>query len=377
MATESKPRKHARGDGSTTQKTDGSWWAVVPLPADPTTGKRQRWWQRATPNTEKGAEQTRRRMLNEVASRPAPSTRYRLGDWLAAWVERRQGQLRPNTAKFEQQAIDRLAPLADIWLDALTPARIQAWVDAEALIYAPKTMQTRLAVLRAALTLAVDLELLPRNPAARVRTPRVPHTERPILTIDQSRALLALVDGTVYAPVFGVALTLGLRLGELLGLRWSDIDIDAGRLSVRRQSLRRPGHTDLDAPLKTPAARRTVPLPAPVVALLRRHRDRQRLALGRSQDLVCTSARGNPFHPSTVSQVWRRTYRAEVGAPEGMTFHDLRHSAASLLAAQGVPQPAVMAILGHTTPIMTAHYQHASEQSLDEAAAAIGRALDG
>jgi integrase len=60
-----------------------------------------------------------------------------------------------------------------------------------------------------------------------------------------------------------------------------------------------------------------------------------------------------------------------------MTFHDLRHSAASLLAAQGVPQPAVMAILGHTTPIMTAHYQHASEQSLDEAAAAIGRALDG
>jgi integrase len=370
------PRTHAKGDGTTIQR-GAQWWAIVPLPAAPD-GTRRRWWQKASPNTETGAEQTRRRMLREVATQPRPVTRTRLGDWLASYVARRAGQVRPNTVLYEKQAIARLEPLHALWLDAVTPARVQAWVDGEvAAGYAPQTIKGRLVVLRAALSLAVDLELITRNPATKVRGPRVLHTEHPILTAEQARALLAAVEDTIWAPVIAVAAALALRQGEALGLRWADVDLAAGRLTVRRQlQMAHDGHggKDLDAPLKTPGSRRTVPLPAPIVALLTRHRDRQRLATGRAPMLVCTNARGEALHPRSVNQAWCR-YRDQIGAPAGMTYHDLRHSAASLLAAQGVSQPVVMALLGHTTPTMTSHYQHASQAGLDEAAAALGRAL--
>jgi integrase len=372
------PRAHVRGDGTTVCR-DGQWWAVVPAPPWPD-GKRRRVWRKATPNTETGAEQTRRRVLTEIATRPPPVTRVRLGDWLTQWLARRDG-LRPNTILYERKTVVRLEPLARVWLDDLTPARVQAWVDGEvAAGYAPQTIKGRLVVLRAALSLAVDLEVITRNPATNVRGPRVLHREHPILTIDQARAVLAIVDGTPYAPAIAVAAALGLRQGEALGLRWADVDFNAGQLSVRRQmQLKHNGERgakDLDAPLKTPAAQRTIPLPSSLIGLLTRHRDRQRLALGHACELVCTNRQGEAMHPRSVNYAWCR-YRDKIGAPAHMTYHDLRHSAASLLAALGVPQPVVMAILGHTTPVMTAHYQHASQAGLDEAAAALGKALEG
>jgi integrase len=370
------PRKHAKGDGTTVQR-GSQWYAVVPEPpgAD---GKRRRWWEKATPNTETGAEQTRRRMLREVASRPRPIDRYRVGHWLDAWLARREG-LRPNTVRYERQVVRHLAPLHGLWLDSLTPVRVQAWVDDQAARYAPKTVMGRLAVLRMALGQAVDLEMLTRNPAARVHGPRVVRADHPILTPDQARALLAAVEHTPYLSLFAVA-ALGLRQGEALGLRWADVDLDAGSLTLRRQ-MTRPldgarGAKLLDAPLKTPAAYRTVPLPAPIVAALRRHRDRQRLLYGREVALVCTNQRGEALHGTTALIAWYRV-RDQIGAPAGMTFHDLRHSAASLLAALGIPQVVIMKMLGHTRPTMTASYQHASEAGLTEAADALGKALEG
>jgi integrase len=370
-------RRHAKGDGTTALK-GGQWWAIVPEPPDPTTGKRRRWWLKATPNTETGAEQTRRRMLREVASRPRPIDRYRVGQWLDAWLARRE-HLRPNTVRYERQVVRHLAPLHGLWLDSLTPVRVQAWVDDHADRYAPKTVAGRLAVLRMALSQAVDLELLTRNPAARVHGPRVVRADHPILTPDQARALLAAVEHTPYLALFAVA-ALGLRQGEALGLRWADVDLDAGSLTLRRQ-MTRPldgarGAKLLDAPLKTPAAYRTVPLPAPIVAALRRHRDRQRLLYGREVALVCTNQRGEALHGTTALIAWYRV-RDQIGAPPTMTFHDLRHSAASLLAALGIHPSVVAAMLGHTRIQQTANYTHATESALVEAATAMGKALEG
>jgi integrase len=371
------PRAHARGDGTTVLR-NGQWWAVVPAPPWPD-GKRRRVWRKATPNTETGAEQTRRRVLTEIANQPPPVTRARLGEWLTSYVARREGQVRPNTLLYERKTVVRLAPLARVWLDDLTPARVQAWVDGEvAAGYAPQTIKGRLVVLRAALSLAVDLEIITRNPATNVRGPRVLHREHPILTIGQARAVLAAVEGTPYAAAIAVAAALGLRQGEALGLRWADVDVQGGRLAIWRQmQLKHNGERgakDLDAPLKTPAAQRIVPLPVPIRELLARHRDRQRLATGHTPMLVCTNRQGEAMHPRSVNYAWCRV-RDQISAPAHMTYHDLRHSAASLLAALGVPQPVVMAILGHTTPVMTAHYQHASQAGLDAAAAALSTAL--
>jgi integrase len=373
------PRAHARGDGTTVLR-GAQWWAVVPAPPWPD-GTRRRVWRKATPNTETGAEQTRRRVLTEIANQPPPVTRVRLGAWMASYVERRVGQVRPNTSLYERKTVVRLAPLARVWLDELTPARVQAWVDGEvAAGYAPQTIKGRLVVLRAALSLAVDLEIITRNPATNVRGPRVLHREHPILTIDQARAVLAAVEGTPYAAAIAVADALGLRQGEALGLRWTDIDLDGGHLAIRRQmQLKHNGERgakDLDAPLKTPAAQRTVPLPAPVRALLARHRDRQRLALGHTPLLVCTNRQGEAMHPRSVNYAWCRV-RDQVGAPAHMTYHDLRHSAASLLAALGVHPTTIQAILGHTSPVQTSHYTHTSPDLLDAAAAALSTALQG
>lgn len=363
--------KHARGDGTTIQR-DGQWWAVVPLPA--VDGKRRRWWQKAQPNTETGAEQTRRRMLREVSTRPAPSTRQRLGAYLADWLARRE-HLRPNTVRWERRAVAQMAPLAHVWLDALTPVQVQRWVDDLATRYAPTTVAGRLTVLRMALGVAVDLELIARNPATRVRPPRIPHSERPILSAAQARALLANVEDTPYLPVFAVAVAIGLRLGEALGLAWSDVDLDGARLTVRRQPMRQlDGSWDTEAPPKTPAGTRSIALPSAIVAALHRHRDRQRL-LGHTCGLVCTSRQGRRLHAGTVAAVWLRE-RERIGAPAGMTFHDLRHSAASLLAAQGVHPSTVQAILGHTTMAQTGHYTHAAPESISEAAAAMDRLLE-
>jgi integrase len=367
--------RHRRGDGTTIQRGE-QWWAVVPARPGPD-GQRRRLWRKASPNTEAGAEQTRRRLLIEAATAPPPVARVTVGAWLDSWLARRTPDIRPNTRRYAAKAIDALAPLHAIWLDALTPARVQAWVDEHAATHSPHTVKGRLNVLRAALTLAVDLELITRNPAARVRSPRIVSAERPILTADQARALLALVDDTPWAAVFGVALALGLRRGEALALRWSDIDLDGGWLTVQRQAQNRyDGTVDVAAPVKTRASRRVVPLPAPLADLLRRHRDRQRLARGRLSEYVSPGRYEAPFHPDSVREVWLR-YRARIDAPAGMTFHDLRHSAASLLAAQGIHPSIAAGVLGHATISQTAAYTHADRAGLVAASEAMARALNG
>ena len=206
------------------------------------------------------------------------------------------------------------------------------------------------AVLRTALGQAVKWNLIPRNVAALVDRPRVPQHELRHLTADEARQFLASVSDDRLAALYITAISLGLRRGEALGLHWEDVDLDKGRLVVRRAVQRVAGALQV-VELKTKAAYRSINLPAVTVTGLRAHRARQlqeRLLAGstwQETGLVFTTRIGTPIDPRNYKRAFDRAL--ERAGLAHMRIHDLRHTAASLLLAQGVSPKMISEILGH------------------------------
>src|SRR4029453_8055936 len=217
------------------------------------------------------------------------------------------------------------------------------------------------ATLRVALGDAVELEELPRNPAevsrrkGRKRGAQAPKKRVQPLSKAQIEALHIAVADERLRALFLVALACGLRRGELLGLRWRDIDWDAQRLYVTNQLVEDkangPRRLDL-ATVKTDGSERAVDLPDEVVQSLIAHRDRQvfekqsALNLWQDRDLVFCSDFGGGIETTTLYRVWDRVRKA---AGISVRFHDLRHTTASILLAQGVSPWDVSKILGHAS----------------------------
>ena len=199
------------------------------------------------------------------------------------------------------------------------------------------------------------------------------------MTPEQARTFLDSVRGKRLEALYTVALALGLRQGEALALRWTDIDMEAGNVTVRAGLQRQGGKLVLVEP-KTPRSRRTIAAPPIVVAALRSHRSRQlqdRLAAGSEwQDLdfvFCTQA-GGPLDSRNVTRDFQRAL-TKAGLPH-MRFHDLRHSCASLLLAQGVHPRVVMETLGHSQIALTMNtYSHVIPALQREAADRMQAAL--
>jgi integrase len=199
------------------------------------------------------------------------------------------------------------------------------------------------------------------------------------LTREQAQTFLSQVAGDRLEALYVLALATGARQGELLGLRWEDVDLEAGRLAIRHTLSRIDG--SLGDP-KTARGRRTVPLPPFVVTSLREHRRRQleqRLAAGRrwvDGGFVFTTRTGTALHSKNVLRAFQAAL--ERAALPRVRFHDLRHSAATLLLAQGVSIHEVSWMLGHASIAITADtYGHASEASERRTAAAMQAALTG
>jgi integrase len=174
-------------------------------------------------------------------------------------------------------------------------------------------------------------------------------------------------------------LFLGLRQGEILGLRWADVDLEAGTLAVTQALQRVDGKLFLKAP-KTEKSRRQLTLPASVVSALRAHRDRQafeRQAVGnhwKESGLVFTTTIGTPIDPRNALRIWQKLL-ADARLPR-RTFHVTRHTAVSVLINEGVPLKVIQEILGHSVLSTTADvYGHLFPQAFTEAAEAMERAL--
>ena len=238
-------------------------------------------------------------------------------------------------------------------------------------------------MLRNALNWAIKAGLIVRNPAALADPPRLEDAEVVPFTPAEARALVAATEETAdrLAALFRVALTLGLREGEVLGLAWDDVDLDAGRLRVRRAVQRIDGTLTLKEP-KSDKSRRTLRLPPSLVAALRAHRDRQafeQAAVGerwRDSGLVFTTRTGGSLDPRNAIRSWHRFLAAN--GVERRPFHTTRHTAASVLLAEGLSLKVVQEILGHSLLSTTADiYGHLYDESFQEAADAMERAFGG
>lgn len=377
--------RRGRGEGSITLRRDGRWQATVDLG-----------WSQGRRRRKVLYGQTKRETLHRMraairereAGTVADGQSTTVAAFLQRWLESIKPTVRESTwARYEGLCRVHLIPaLGRTRLDRLTPERIDIFLaDRLAGGSAPRTVHHMRAVLRAALTEATRWGLLGRNPVALTRSVRVPRTEERWLTQEQARKLLDSVKGDRLEALFTVALGLGLRQGEILGLRWRDVDLEQRQLTVNHTLHWMPGKQSrtrqwyLGEP-KSKLSRRTLPLPASVAASLREHRARQIeecLLVGvdwSDPGFVFTREAGVPLGGDRV----RYSLRAKL-ARAGLavvTFHQLRHSAASLLIAQGVPLKVVSEILGHSTIALTANtYGHLSEDLWRDAADAMDRAL--
>jgi integrase len=295
--------------------------------------------------------------LDSAASPEQPPL---LAAFLEAWLaDVVAGSVRPKTfVSYRSIVTCHLAPaLGHIRLDELRPGHVQAYLNAAAGSgLAPRTVAYHRNILRQALGYAERIELVGRNVAKLAVPPRIPRREVRPLTPAEARVFLAAIAGDRLEAAYLLALGAGLRQGEILGLRWPDVDLAAaGTVRVRAALQRVDGQFALVEP-KSTRSRRVVPLPAIVRAALVAHRERAALEPPRRiepvfDELVFTTTAGAPIDGINLTRRFQRILRA-AGLPH-QRFHDLRHGCASLLLAQGVPARVVMETLGHSQISLT------------------------
>jgi integrase len=235
------------------------------------------------------------------------------------------------------------------------------------------------AVLRNALQTAVREEILPRNVVKLVSISTPNYKVNRGLTVNQARAVLKVAKKERLYALYVLALCLGLRRGELLGLRWQDLDLEAGTLEVV-QALQRIGGALRFVRPKTDDSKQTLPLPDLCIEALREHRDRQAVERSgawpnwKEHGLVFPSRIGTPMEPDNLRRSWGRI-RAASGLDE-VRFHDTRHTCVSLLLALGVPPNIVREIVGHSDIEVTMTiYAHAFLDDKRSALRKLGDAL--
>jgi integrase len=223
----------------------------------------------------------------------------------------------------------------------------------------PQTARNAYQRLRTALGLAVKWRQLSENPAVGVDVPSSSGVPIRPLNASQATALLEAVRGHRLAPLYDLALGLGLRQGELLGLRWSNVDLDKGVLRVAEQMQRLRSRETVKVKLKTPRSERELPLSEELISRLRAHRenqDQERRLVGerwKDYDLVFPSEVGTVIMARNLVRHFKAALqRAKL--PSSFRFHDLRHTAATLMLAAGVPLKTVSDILGHSSIQVTA-----------------------
>jgi integrase len=362
-------RRRANGEGSIFKHRRKGWVAAVSLPG----GQRKYMYGRTR-------EEVRQKLAEVTQARDTgtlPDARgYRLGDFLDDWLEE---VVKPRVRHwtyvgYEVHVRLHIKPsLGHLPLDKVAPLHVQLFLNRKLEQgMSPKSVRYIRGTLRAALNQAMKWGLVARNAAALVDGPRVERHEIKPFTPDEARRFLASIRGDRLEALYSVALTLGLRQAEALGLRWEDIDLDRGQLTVSKQLQRIDRMYKLVDP-KTSRSRRSLAMPPLLVDQLRGHRERQldeKRAAGdqwTESGLIFTTEHGKPLERTTLTRQFHR-HLSRVELPQ-RRFHDLRHSCATLLLVQGVSPRVVMELLGHSDIGMTMNtYSHVIPELRREAA---------
>jgi integrase len=237
-------------------------------------------------------------------------------------------------------------------------------------------------VVHKALSQAVSWDLIARSPADAVKAPTPTTEEMRSLSAEEMRRLLEAAGGDRLEALYVLAVTTGMRRGELLGLKWTDVDLEGARVSVRRTLIRTGGGKGIAlGDPKTKRSRRTVRLTQRAVEALRSHLERQLVEIETlgdlygDQGLVFTTEAGTPINPSNLRQRSFAPLLERAGLPH-VRFHDLRHTCATLLLGRGVHPKFVQELLGHASVAITLDtYSHAVPGMGDQTATAVEDAL--
>lgn len=231
-----------------------------------------------------------------------------------------------------------------------------------------KTVRNIHQVISSAMDFAVAQKILTENPCKTVSLPKVEHKEMHTIPSNQLQAFLAEAKATGVYEMYYIALATGLRRGELLGLKWQDIDWENGILTVRRQVARVNGEI-VEAPLKTKNSYRTVSISPQAAEVLRQQKSQTR------DQYVFPSPNGGPISPDSVNHMLQRVLE-RAGIPK-VRFHDLRHTFATLALQNGVDIKTVSGMLGHFSAGFTLDtYAHVTTSAQKEAAQTMGDVLN-
>ncbi len=378
--------------GSIRKRYGGSWTVIVDLGTDPGTGKRRQLW-RSVKGTKREAEALLVQLTHERNSGLGrPAGRQTVAQYLERWLDDYVAvSVAPSTASHYREIVRRrmIPALGSVELTELRPQQIQAFYsrllrDGRANGSGGLSARSVLRfhqVLHAALHHAVRWQLLARNPADAVQPPRAARRELTTISAAQVSELLAAADETPIGPLARLAVMTGMRRGELLGLRWRDVDLDAGMAHVQQTAQRIAGEGWVFRQPKTRLSRRAIALSPATVRILRQQRARQaaeRLLAGsayQDRDLVFASALGTPVEPGTIARTWRRVLDAAgVGH---VRWHDLRHAHATLMLSAGIHPKIVSERLGHASVGITLDtYSHVLPGLQAAAAAQLDGLLD-
>lgn len=375
-------------------KRGSRWSFYVELPANPTTGKRRKKWFSGY-ETRKAAVDAR----NDTRTRLAQGayvgpTRQTVAAYLDEWLKAVEPTIRPSTfhsyaRNLRLHITPRVGSLRLTQLDAVVLNGVYAELLANGRKVrsgglAPKTVRYVHVILHRALKDAVRWKRLTVNPADSADPPRVSASAAPEMTTWTADTLADFLTrsrsyGDRYFAAWHLLATTGLRRGELLGLRWSDIDLDTGRLAIRQTVIAVAHDVRFGTP-KTAKGRRSVALDEGTVTVLREHRRRQleqRVQLGagwRDHDLAFTLVDGSPIHPERFSREFDR--RIERWKLPRIRLHDLRHTWATLALQAGVHPKVVSERLGHAGVNITLDtYSHVTPDMQAEAATTVAELI--
>ncbi len=370
--------------GHIRRRGEHSWELKFDIGRDPATGQRLIEYH-SFKGTKREAKDKLTELTAAVANRSyvkpskesvADFVRARVTHWEAS------GHISPRTAQRYRQLVEhQIVPhLGGKQLQELRPRDIEVWHTSLRDTVEPRTVGHAHRVLSKALKDAVANEELVKNVAKTKAAPKVTDEEM-VIVKDVAGLVAKLPAGPIYAPAM-IALFTGMRLGEVLALKWGRVDIEGKRLAVEEALEETNQGLRFKAP-KSRAGRRTLTLPDILVQALREYRRQQletrlRLGLGKLPDdaLLFSNLEGGPLRPTTASQRWSRCAEA-LGMPD-VTFHALRHTHASQLIHAGVDIVTISRRLGHAKPDITLRvYSHMFTQDDSRAAAAINAAFGG
>lgn len=399
---------------------DGWWhgWVTIGTKDDGAPDRRHRKARTEAAVTRKVRVLEHARESGHVPGAGRPTT---VGQWMETWLTTiAPRRVRRSTLEttYAPKVRNRIIPgLGKHRLDRLGPEHVERFytrLEADGL--APATVLQIHRILSRALKVAMQRGYVSRNVATLVDAPSANQDEIEPLTLDEALRIIRLAGTRRNGTRWNVALALGLRQGEALGMRWRYVDLDAETLTVRWQLQRfawrhgcpdphtcgKDRHSDNCPPgcirharacpqrtggglhlteLKSDKSRRTIVIPPQLVAALKAHRDAQlqeRMAAGSAWhdgDFVWCQTNGRPIGNHADWEEWKALLKA--ASVREVRVHDARHTAATLLLAQGVDQRVVMEILGHSQISMTSKYTHVLPQVMTDAAERIGQALWG